>query len=290
MKISDVSFPYPVLGIGDDVMPLPGIKYRFNSNKSSYIVDFDITMENEDITRLISEGYAEYKCEVDCALTNNRFAIASQTPSFHIELPRTDVAGRVNFQCTITAIKEIADYNNKGFHPDYVGYHFQIEPGEILAYIGDLHYDADIEYDKLRSAGSFMTIVEGHDPKNTIYYLENDKIEVQLPPEMYQDYKENFNKNKKLANIFHSSIVFNALVYAISMYDEELHQDKLWARTIGYRIQIEKPLQPFKETMIEKDGMDVLKLAQALLGNPYARLFSSMHELMNQQIIEEEED
>ena len=289
MKISDVSFPYPVLGIGDDVMPVPEFKVILSSNKYCYLIDFEITMNNEDIALLISRGLAEYVCEVDCPMTNNRFFVAAQTPSFHIELPRTDVAGRVNFQCTITATKEIPDYYNSGFHADYVGYRFKIEPGDILAYIGDSHYDADIEYDKLHSAGSFMTIVKGHDNRNTLYYLENDKIEIQLPPEMYMDYKANFNKNKKLANVFHSSIVYNALVYAILMYDEEQHQDKLWARTILYRIQLERALQPFKDTMNDKDGMDVLKLAQLLLGDPYSRLFQSMHEIIEQQPQEEED-
>lgn len=79
--------------------------------------------------------------------------------------------------------------------------------------------------------------------------------------------------------MFHSSIAFNALVYALFSYNEDIHKDLLWAKTLDYRINLEPSLKPYKETMKTKTPREVMELAQALLGNPYKRMFKTIGSL-----------
>lgn len=287
MRINDITFPYPVCGIGDDISSVPSMNVTMSQTKNCYIIDFTMSLEDETIKSLIREGKAAFACEVDCPTTYFRTVLQSKEPLFHLEIPRKDVAGRVNFQCTVTVIQAIEEYTNPNFHEDYDGFSFSLEPGDILAFMGNSHYDADIKYDKLKSAGSFMCVVEGRNTQKTSYYLEHDKIEIILPPSLYSDYKTNFCGDRNLSDVFHSSIVFNALLFALFNYRPENHSDKLWARTLIYRLEIEQRLNKYAGVLEEKDPDSIMELAQDLLGNPYERLFTKMHEL---RPIDEEND
>ena len=282
MKNNNISYPYPVLGIGDDLSPAPSLEVDISEEGNYYVIHVVMNVKNEDIIRLISEKKAQYVCELECPATFHRRSFASEQNEVDIKINKQDVARRIYFDCTVTATSEIPNYTNSLFHEDYKGFSFNLSPGDLLAFVGKFYYDADIIYDKLQTAGSFMTIVPGYDENNVIYYLSNPKIEIQLPTALYDDYKKSFNGRGKHADIFHSSMVLNALVFALMNYDEEEYGNKLWARTLKYRIELEPQLKVFAHTLETKDPVEILKLAQALLSNPYKRLISTMHEILKQ--------
>lgn len=280
MKNKDVCFPHPVLGVGDAVGPKPPVKPLIREEGEDFIINISFDINNEDILKLIHDGYAALMCEIDCPSTFYRNIFYLQESTFEIRIKRNEVAKRVYIDVTVTVIKDIKNYTNRQFHPDYQGFSFDLEPGDLLALV-KMHYDADIKYDKLQSAGSFMTIVPGHDEKNTVYYLHNSKIEIQLPKALYDDYRVSFNGPGKHASIFHSSIVFNALVYALLNYDDEEFGNTLWARTLKYRIELEPRLREYADVLENKDPMKIMKFAQALLDNPYKKLLESMHDIID---------
>lgn len=280
MKNKDVCFPHPVLGVGDAVGPKPPVKAQISEDKDEFVINISIDIHNEDIIKLIHDEYAAFVCEIDCPSTFYREIFYPKDSTFEIRVKRKDVARRVNIDFTVTVTKNIKNYKNSQFHPDYQGFTFDLEPSDLLALV-KMHYDADIKYDKLQSAGSFMTIVPGHDEKDTVYYLSNSKIEIQLPKELYDDYRVSFNGPGKHASIFHSSIVFNALVYALLNYDDEEYGNTLWARTLKYRIELEPRLRAYKDVLENKDPLNIMKFAQALLDNPYKKLLESMHDIID---------
>lgn len=280
MKNKDICFPHPVLGVGDAVGPKPPVKAQIREEKDDFVINISVDIHNEDILKLIFDKYAAFVCEIDCPSTFYREIFYPQNTTFEIRVKRKDVAKRVNIDFTVTATKSINNYSNSQFHPDYQGFTFDLEPGDLLALV-KMHYDADIKYDKLHSAGSFMTIVPGHDEKNTVYYLHNSKIEIQMPKDMYDDYRVSFNGPGKHTTIFHSSIVLNALVYALLNYDDEEYGTTLWARTLKYRIELEPRLRIYADVLENKDPMKIMEFAQVLLDNPYKKLLESMHSIID---------
>lgn len=294
MKIKNLSFPYPVLGIGDDILPAPYLTpipvISESEDNCSYEIEIQVDMRNSDISNLIKSGIAIYVCEVECVYTRLRRCFKSKTNNFpKIKLPKQDVGKLVTFQVSIVCLSNVKSYINKNFHEDYDGFSFDLEPGDLLAFIGEFSYDFELNYSQIKSVGSFMQVTENKYSSETLYSFEGDKIDIKLPSELYEKYRCEISQNLLLKDILHSSVVFNALVAALLCFnndDKEEYNMKLWERTLKYRIDTEPNLAEFKDTLETKDINDVLKLAQKLLMNPYNRLFEILPKL---QLIEEEE-
>ena len=95
MKTKDKLLPYPVLGnydavypmLTDDavVMPVP------QRDENDYIFHIELNQRNQDITKLIGEGKAEYLCEVYCKNTLLRQRYTSSEPLFDFRLGRNSM-------------------------------------------------------------------------------------------------------------------------------------------------------------------------------------------------------
>jgi hypothetical protein len=271
MNINNISLPYPVLGISDDIIPaLPenAIQFSLSADMRNYNFEIELNFNNQDIQYLIDDELAEFSCEYECARTMLRNCLTSKSNIFKISIPRNHISGRINFNCFISVKASIPKYKNKGFNADYDGYTFNMEPGDILAYFPSFHYDADIRYDKLQAAGSFMQIRESSLHSDVYFDIAGNKIEILLPKEHYELY---CNPNVKgEAEIIHSSLVLNALTFAL--LNIESHEQTTWAKTIYYRLDTEEGIS--REDL--DDPSAVIVLAQKLLKDPYKRLFNKM--------------
>lgn len=269
MNLNNVSFPYPVLGSFDDILPAPEEpKVDIYADKTNYHFSIDLAYKNKEIENWVFFDCADYVCEVSCDATRYRRCYRSKELHFDITIPRRSVAGRINFSCTITVKKPIQNYKNKNFHPDYSGHTFNMEPGDLLGMFSPFYYFADIKYDKLKAVGTFMQIVETDDDIPSTA-LEKDKIELRLPQNLYNQYLKEPAVNSKV-DILHASIVLSSLTYALCRIEQ--YTNNLWAETILYRIQTEPELEEFKEQAPSEWRVD--KLSQILLGKPYERMFN----------------
>ena len=277
MNLNNITFPYPVLGSYDDIMPVPlDPEVYITEDKKEYHFVVKLGYDNKEIEKLVEEDFADYVCEVSCDMTRYRRCFSGKSLDFEIDIPRKSVAGKINFACTITVKKTLSAYTNNGFHPDYNGHTFEMEPGDLLGILGQFYYNADIKYDKLKAVGTFMEINETEDLiPSTV--LDKDKIELRLPTKLYRQYKDNPHVNSKM-DILHASLVLNSLIYALCKI--EMYDRKKWAETIMYRVKTEPELSEFAE--LESDEWKVDRLAQLLLGKPYERLFDYLEKEQNQ--------
>ncbi|MBR4650947.1 MAG: hypothetical protein IKO82_04255 [Prevotella sp.] len=269
MNLNNISLPYPVLGISDDILPLLGedaVRFDLTADARNYTFKIELKFDNQDILRLINKGKAEYSCEYDCARTMLRCCITSKDPEFTIVLPRHSVNGRINFNCFVSVKEDIIEYSNRGFNADYEGATFNMSSGDLLVAFPHFHYDADIRYDKLQAAGSFMQIRESNLHEQVFFDISGNKIEIHLPPTHYQLYCNPIVKGS--AEIIHSSLVINALTYALLNMEE--HMETTWAKTIDYRLRNEDGFSIHDKD----DPSNIPMLAQRLLKDPYLRLFN----------------
>lgn len=283
MKINDISLPYPVLGISDDVFPL--LKEDCVSIEgpvtTSNDFEFSIHLEqrNEEIEDFVKNGLAQYVCEINCSRTFLRKCLKQDSPDFHVTLPRKGVSGKIEFDFFVTVKTPIPRYHNSQFNSDYDGFYFDMEPGDVLVAFPSASYNVDIKYDKLFAAGSFMQIANsGDDTRPTWINISNDRILIELPPKMFKLYDDTIRHNNDYNEIIHSSIVFNALVFALYHIDEDQYKDLLWADSIRYRVETESALKEFDLT----DKTRVFELAQALLEDPYQRMFNHLDAISGQ--------
>lgn len=271
MNLNNISLPYPVLGISDDILPvLPEtpVEIEITSDNYNYIFDIELHFDNQDIQQLIDAGKAEFSCEYECARTMLRNCVSSDKPMFKISIPRNHVNDRINFNCYVSVKEPILKYRNSGFNKDYDGYTFDMDPGDILVHFPSFHYDADIRYNKLQAAGSFMQIRESDLHSEVYFDISGNKIEILLPKKHYELY---CNPNVKgEPEIIHTSMVLNALTFALLNIED--HEQTTWAKTIYYRLDTE---DGFSRADLE-DPAAVIGLAQKLLKDPYMRMFNKM--------------
>ena len=284
MKINDISLPYPVLGISDDVYPL--LKDDCVSIEkpitTATTLQFKVHLKqkNKEISQFIRRGKSEYVCEVDCFKTFYRSCVRHSSPDFTIEIPRKSVSGRIKFDSFVTVKTPIEHYHNSQFNPDYDGVYFDMEPGDVLVAFPSAYYNLDVKYDKLFAAGSFMQIANGGDDnKPTWFNIREDKILIMLPPKMFKEYQERIYADRDFIEIIHSSIVVNALVFALYHIDDTAYDGKQWSDSIKYRLSTEPELKDFDITDKER----VFDLAQALLADPYKRMFEHLAELKTKE-------
>ncbi len=286
MKFNNVSLPYPVLGVHDDVYPLLEDNCvqmeKPIKTSTSYRFGISLTQKNKDITYLIKIGMAEYACEITCKNTFLRRCWHSTEPRFDISIDRKEVSGHIDFQCFIAAKVDIDEYSNTDFNEDYHGFTFDLEEGDILAVFPLAWWNTDIKFDKLYAAGSFMQIVEAAEGvEKTWFNLDEQKILIEMPRELFGQYQRIGNS---FPDVIHSSLVHNALVYALANLEEYSDKGKLWADSLMVRME-EPELRQFDLT----DLNQVFQVADILLQNPYKRLFDSLEKISDSQNNDEED-
>lgn len=71
MKFNDVSFPHPVLGVGDAIKSKFGFKALpdIKSATDAYVVTINCEHDNDELSALVNSGEAEFFCEATCSNT-----------------------------------------------------------------------------------------------------------------------------------------------------------------------------------------------------------------------------
>ena len=95
-----------------------------------------------------------------------------------------------------------------------------------------------------------------------------------FPHELFEQYKT-LNDELNYMEIIHSSVVFNALVYAINNIGNEQYSGRMWCDAINTRFRTE---QQFAGLDIE-NPQDVYEIVQIMLGDPYKRLFERLQNM-----------
>lgn len=276
MKYKNVSLPYPVLGINDDIYPLleQGC-VKMNDpvkTRTDYLFDIELTQRNKDITNLVDEGKALYACEVTCKNAFLRRCYKSKNSHFDITLGRKEVNGRIDFQCFIAVTEPLPHYINSDFNEDYHGFHFDLDNGDMLAVFPLAWWNTNIKFDKLYAAGSYMQIVEAAEGINKTWFnLDEDRIMIEMPHDMFVQYQRIGNS---FPEVIHSSLVHNALVYALSNFGEYHDKGKLWTDSIDIRLR-DPQLQQYDLS----DMTQVYEVADILLQDPYKRMLESLEKI-----------
>jgi len=279
MKFNDITFPHPVLGLGDTISG--SIEFgtpEINSLQDVYEVKINCKHDNDDMNHLLNEDKAEFLYEVTCSNTLYRKLFLCNKGKMELEIPKKEVKGPVEFTCLLVAKERIPEYSNSEAHPDYDGYTFDLDQGDVLAYFGGFSFNADIKYEKLKAVSSFMEIVPNEELTYTNIDIKKSKIEIQLPLETFNAFQSDFiSQEVKFAPVFHSSIVLNALLTALYNFDE--HKEYLWAKVIDYRLKKEEQFE-FLD-IAEKENIP--EIAQRLLGNPFKRLLEGLNVMVESE-------
>lgn len=290
MKIDNVSFPYPVLGVSDDIRPTleetgcenPCIEVSALGDED-FEISVELQLKNEDIQKYIQDGYAEYSVEVSCVSTLFRICKSSREPNFSFVVPKKRLNGKLEFGCYVIVSKDIQNYTNKGLNSDYQGHTINLKKGELLVAYRPSIIPLDIDLKNIRNPKSFITVRKNPNESatNIVFSLDSPKIQILMPDEMYDKYT-----GKKLAqqemDTLRASIYLQALTFALLQYSKYKKENYVWVTTLSFRLREDAIRNSFDvDSILEEGSLDeeeIFKLAQVMLNNPYDELIGKMAE------------
>ena len=290
MKIEDVSFPYPVLGISDDVSPALPEKDVVISyiEVSPHDLEFtvDLQFDNDDIARYINDGFAEYSVEINCRSTLFRKCVKSDSSHIVFRVDKYRLHNKVSFECYVIVKKDIENYQNAGLHSDYAGRKINLHKGYLMVAFRQQAIDANVDLSNLRNPSSFMRFRQIENEKYISFTLDN-KIVVNVPSDEFRIFQNLSAEEKRRAC---APIFLNALTYALFNFRQYKDNEQcLWVEAIKYRLKDEdivsqdyslETIAPENED--DFDANEVITLAQAMFKNPFEKLFEQASNSIDQ--------
>lgn len=287
MQLNENSIiPYPCLNVNiSDDAEIPGIVFEIthrNQFKTSFTAKAKVA--NKDIEDLIAGGKAKYCCEMDCRRALRRMAYMSDDGTFCITLINNEYSGTINCTLSVVAVEDISDYKNECFDEFFKGFKVNMSAGEPLAYLGCFEIRMeDKSMDVKGLADDFIEIVSDDTLKFSRFELGEDKIILKLPASMYERYQNpRISQSNECESFLHASFLLNVLTSALQNIGT--YQNTKWAETLRRRIETEAELleivgndtDPFDNDKNLTNPECALDLAQAILDNPYERMFDKL--------------
>jgi len=269
MRLSNRSFPHPVVGNGDDV---PGAEFQatFESeqDKSNFYIKVKIQCSSKTLLQAIKKGKACYTMHVECSNTLYRSAFDFTEDSYRATIPTTAIHDTVEVNAFVRAKAVMPEYTVDGSHEDYAGAVFSISPSDILAVADAYTFDADHSLDPLRKVGALMVVEEsGKAGDHSMEAdFDADKIRILLCEQDFTAYGE-MKAVPHLTNHLTTTLVLPVLIEAIHQLDDDSEggTEHKWAKVLRRRI----------DTLSVSSATTALEKAQQLLGLPIRRALAS---------------
>lgn len=265
MAESNISFPHPVLGNGDDISIgeiSPDVAYEI-SDEAIHLSIGELTTGHSEIDNMIVNGDALWHFRIQCSRTYMRENFAANDNSFEVRLKGEDYEGMVDVEVSVVAATDIDRYRPDGIHEDYEDEQFQLRAGEVIGVGPTFRFLVDKVYDPLKApVSSLVRITEGeHKDGPFTLTLDDDLIIVRLSK---SDWHEYAGIRDRVPTVVHSAIILPALAEAIRNISE--HTDTLW----GGRLK----------DLLEANNIDngaPLAAAQEILASPVTRTINEVN-------------
>lgn len=293
MNITKRLYTYPVLSEEKDDYKSSvydvDFQYRMNG-VNNLLLEFNITLDNEEIRKLILDGKAEYVIHIECTNTAFRTTLHSITEQSNIDIPVGRIFGKLEVIALIVLKDNINHFVNLDWNEDYNGISFELAKGSIIGYKNLPALDIVKNYEELTSASSIFTIYKRltTEEKPMDVNIDSSLIKIGLGTQEYETYSR-FCKKTQFQPILNSMLVFPALVYVFEELKQETgieaNQGKAWY------ISLDKAYEKRGINFIDEikdDTKTSVQLAQEAMELPLSKALSMFTELFEN--MEEEED
>lgn len=293
MNITKRLYTYPVLSEEKDDYKSSvydvDFQYRMNG-VNNLLLEFNITLDNEEIRKLILDGKAEYVIHIECTNTAFRTTLHSITEQSNIDIPVGRIFGKLEVIALIVLKDHINHFVNSDWNNDYNGISFDLAKGSIIGYKNLPALDIVKNYEELTSASSIFTIYKRltTEEKPMDVNIDSSLIKIGLGTQEYEIYSR-FCKKTQFQPILNSMLVFPALVYVFEELKQETgieaNQGKAWY------ISLDKAYEKRGINFIDEikdDTKTSVQLAQEAMELPLSKALSMFTELFEN--MEDEED
>lgn len=277
MKInSNTSYPYPIWGWKDDYKSTindEDILITEISDKDNFVYELELRAQNEDIKKLIEQGKAIYACVDICQTTFHHYYFTSENAKFTIAIPRKEVNNKIELKWMVLTKEAIPDYQSSLLNDDYQGV-ATFPLGAMIGYITSFEINASI-CDELRSLDEIFVVVKNIESNDIRYSFDERKIKVKLPESQLEIFN---NYGGKYPAIMHSTIVYQALVLAITkLKDEDDLKDWVYILKQYIDVMDSENIPSTDEAGDEGYTLEqAMEIANYILQDPVIRMFGDI--------------
>ena len=277
----NATYPYPIWGLpnGDFNGPDPDGTYELHLDDASneFVLDYKVTVENEGITRLITEENAVYKCVVECVPTYFLLMKEANTPEFQVRIPADKVHKRITAKVLVVAIKDIEGCDYLDVNDIYDGV-VDYPKGGIIAYIDNLSFDLQQKDNDTDLSKIFRT--KAADVQKVEYSLDGERVIIKYPKASKNEFE---SVEGTCPSIIEAAFVFPALIYALTLLPQHYRSDRDWVYYLKNivddycgKINMEVP----DEYKLEVD--EIYDIANASLANVHVMLLDETKKIIDQ--------
>lgn len=273
MNLIDKNYPHPVLRQGaDEVNGVFEIKSATVAVEAgNCVLKIDVSLENPEIEKLISEKKAQINIFLHCPSNFYRETKNfDEALSVRVEIPLYKVSDVLEFIVLVTATTAF-EYQNADVDDFYKDAKFAVSAGDILAVTPTEQINLDKRLDSLKNTESIvaLTICDELERSNPLKYeLDGDKISVFISRELYNDY---WIARRANITVSLETLIFLPILVDILHYTEEDLPDYKWSRALIRQMD----LLGMKFGEIE----DCFTAAQKLLDSPITRCIDEMKDV-----------
>lgn len=276
MKLSNkISYPYPIWGWQNNYKE-PEIEcevIRVVDEPNCFSYKIDVKSHDEAIDNLIKDGKAVYACIATCSATfYNQFFNSGDKSSFVINIPCDDVCRQVNLKFIVVALEAIPLYENDNLNDFYEGQAY-IPKGGVLCLLADGEFEATPCGGK--SVGDIIKVVENTWSNNIEYQTDDNKIRIALPTSQHDIFDKH---GSEYPHVLHSTIVYRALLSAISELPENSEKEYEWVSYLKREIE-DIPDVPNVEDVDKENGYTIEEagtIVDKILRNPFYSAFDDL--------------
>lgn len=294
MKVGKKLFPYPVLNNSKNISGFDNSNYQLmitltQSEDYFMIEKAYVSVENQDIERLLEDGRAKAVMVVECSSTIFRERYEIGTEPRDISIPIGNLNDKIEISSFIYATQDIEHFSSNDFLDDYSDFDFTIEKYDILAVDDGYTTKVVFDEDKDKKMSSIFSIIKSCNPDldTMVVSSENRQIVIEMPS-IYFDAHDNMKNNDNFQNIFFAIIAIPALTQCLQEIKEgfsdqynmdinEVKQDKTWFISVadGY-----KKVYGTELTSDEFVDCDTYQVAQKLLNCGSTKSIKDIYSLL----------
>ena len=243
------------------------------SDKDNFVYELELRAQNEDIKKLIEQGKAIYACVGICQTTFHHYYFTSENAKFTIAIPRKEVNNKIELKWMVLTKEAIPDYQSSLLNDDYQGV-ATFPLGAMIGYITSFEINASI-CDELRSLDEIFVVVKNIESNDIRYSFDERKIKVKLPESQLEIFN---NYGGKYPAIMHSTIVYQALVLAITkLKDEDDLKDWVYILKQYIDVMDSENIPSTDEAGDEGYTLEqAMEIANYILQDPVIRMFGDI--------------
>lgn len=270
------AWPHPVLrppSYGDDYPNAEfevEIEVKRTIKSTAVEVEACFELSEPSLLELLNQDKAQFVLLVRSTQTHCRQLLQSGQPNIKHSFPAGSLSGRVEFAPFLVCIEALPDFQAEGWHSDFAGRKFDIQPGAVLA--EEVPKDYWIDTADEAPLGSIF----GHRPSPNIadgcweYELADNHVWIVMSnadARQYETAREQAS-NQPEGQYLMNGLYLPALIAVLNEVDQdpEEYRDRRWFSSLDQRLEAVECLP------LGENGSNRLVDAQKLLESPFPRM------------------